>query len=319
MTRSRMLALVTVDVALLIVLLVGLLGPRSVPADRPLTRAALGSAESVIIDADEAIVLVRSESGWKLALDDERYPARQDRIEPFIEEIESGRVIREVTDDSDLHADFGVSEALSRRVTIDAVSGAVELLFGSTGDQAGTIYVREPGDTTVILARSAVDFYLRQPASFWAYLRVFPEDVVAADVVRIRLRLERAALPAGVDPGYTDLELVRDADRRWYLATESGTTTASEVEVARYARDLADLVGDGFYEGLPENLAPVGRLWFSVSDGREFSADILTDGAVLVVNPDGRNLPGSLYGGLRYTLALQKLLRLIPRTAALAE
>jgi len=319
MTRPRLFVLIAIDAVLVIALLVGLVGHGSAPGLRPLTKLDPGSADRVTIVDDSAISVERAREGWDLLVEDGRYPARSDRIEPFLEEIESAVIIRDVTDDPDLHADFGVTEALSRRVMIDSGVQTVSLLFGSRGDEPDTVYALEAGESTVMLARAAVDFYLQQPPSFWAYLRVFPEDIAAARIVRVRLRVGEAAAPVGAEPGYNDLELVRDAGERWFLTTDPGTVEASGVGVARFARDLADLVGDGFYEGPVADLAPVVSVEFTVSDGREFSAEVLTDGEVLIVDPDGQGLPGSRYDGLRYTLAREKLLRLIPPASALAE
>jgi len=317
MSRSRIVALSAIDALLVCALLLGLFAQRSVSDDRPLTRVQLLPADRVVIDAQSVISIARAEGGWDLLVDDGRYPARYDRIEPFVDEVESGRVVREVTDDPALHEDFGVTEALARRVVIETGPGAVELLFGTSGDRADSIYVREPGEDSVVLARAAVDFYLRQPASFWAYLRVFPEDVVAATIVRVGLRTGPGAIAIIGDPGYTGLELVRDPEERWVLSTDAGAAEAAQLEGDRLARNLADLVGDGFYEGPVAGFIPVAGLAFSASDGREFSADILTDGNIMIVDPAGPGLPGSRYGGLRYTLAPEKLARLVPRATAL--
>ncbi len=319
MSRSRIVALILVNVVALIALLVGLFGFRSASELRPLTRVDLGSADRAMIASNAVVSLARSEGGWELLVEDGRYPARDDRIEPFLSEIGSAQIIRAVTDDPSLHADFGLTEALARRVVIGADEGDVDVLFGSPGDRPDTIYARDPEDAVVVLARAALDFYLRQPASFWAYLRLFPEDVVGSRIVRVGLRLGEGGMPASVDPGYDELELVRDARERWFLATRSGTVEASGVEVARFTRNLADLVGDGFYEGPVTDLVRVVSITFTVSDGREFSADVFTDGEIIVVNPDGGGLPGDPYGGLFYTLNPEKLPRIIPRATALLE
>lgn len=319
MIRYRIVALIAMNVVLVVALLFGAFGQGSVSEDRPLTRAQLLPAVRVVIDAESVVSIARGDDGWDLLIDDGRYPARHDRIEPFVDEIESGRIIREVTSDPALHADFGLAEGLARRVVIDTGSAAVELLFGTPGDRPDSVYVREPGDATVLLARAAVDFYLRQPPSFWAYLRVFPEDVLAARTVRVGLRVGSAAMRFSMDPGYAALDLIRDIDGRWSISMDSSIVEVSQLEGERLARNLADLVADGFYEGPLAGLTPIASIAFTVSDGRVFEADVLTDGEIVVVDPSGPGLPGSRYGGLRYILAAEKLGRLIPRAAALVE
>ncbi len=292
--RATLGALLALNLVLLSTLVAGLLVSRRTGTP---THPFLGvnTADVVRIrlsgDRDE-VDLVRMET-WELVIDGMRLPARFDRVELFLEGLDRSRMTRRVTEDRELHDRFGLGAETGRTVTIETVDQTIAYVVGDPVEQTGFVYAREADSDLVRVVQSNVDFYLRQSSAFWAYLRLFPEDARPTDMIRARFSGDLVQ----------DFEVVRDVTDGWLLRMDGRDHEPSRPAVERFASQVVDLVGNGFFVGDFERLHPVAELGFSLADGRAFSVEIKGDDETLVARPSGPRLPGDPYGGLLYTIS----------------
>lgn len=301
--RARLLALAVANLVLLASLVAGVLAMRArLGVEEPLLALDARNATAIVLEqtggGTGTTIRMERAGGWELVVNGARYPAREDRIEPFLDELSAARIVRTVTHDSPEIVD-AAPEGGGRLLRLVTAGGEAELLFFDTDEPGGLLSVRR--GEAVVLARAAVGFYLRQPASFWAYLRLLPESAVPADV--IRLEVEETVLRRELVAG----------EERWIAVSGSDTVPVAEDAAFDLARAVVDLVGNGFYGGewLPD-LEPVLLVRVELADGRRFSVEIRRDGELMVARPSGPALPGAAYGGLLYTIAPESVRRLVP-------
>ena len=286
-------ALIAVNLILLVNLVVGILVSRRAESPpRPLLRSDAAEVVRIrLAGGPDDVDLVRTDT-WDLLLEGERLPARFDRVELLLEGLERSRIVRRVTEDRELHDRFGVGPATGRRVTVETGAQEMTYVVGHV-EQTGRVYAREAGSDRVWAVQSNVDFYLRQSSTFWAYLRLFPEDARPADIVRAQLSGDLVQ----------SFEVVRDARNAWLLRMDGAEYALSGPAVERFASQVVDLVGNGYYVGDFNLLYPVAELRFSLVDGRTFSAEFRGGDDILVARASGPRLPGDPYGGLLYTIS----------------
>ncbi|MFW5689218.1 MAG: DUF4340 domain-containing protein [Spirochaetota bacterium] len=321
--RSR-LAILAANLVLAATLVSGLIvRSSSRTSTEPLASIDVADVNAVTIGANADVVLERTTDRWEIVTESGRFPARADRVGPFLDELANARVLRTVTERSDVHADLGVDDAEGRLVRIEAGGAESTFIFGAPAQPGDAIHVRRAGSDRVVIADAAVDFYFGQPASFWAYLRVFPESVRPGEIVRLRVEAYVAPdVEAEVPEAYEATVSGQGEEQVWRLrlgsAGDAEQAPASESRIRGLARALADLVGNGFYAGEQwSDLPEAAVLEFDLADGRSFTAQVRASGDEFVVEAAGPALPGEEYGGLRYTIPSATYRRLVPDPASL--
>lgn len=306
--RRRLVALVAANAVLIVLLVAGALATRRPePIDEPLFAVDLADVGRISF-SPPGFALERTANGWDLALDEDVFPAREDRVGEFLDELEGARVFRRVTDDTALHAELGLDDARGRQITVEAGGVESRVVFGD--EAPGGIYLRRGGSSTAWVASAAVGFYIRQGPAYWALLRVFPESARSDEAIRLSV--------ATAAQRYA-LELRSGGEgERWVTGAVGGSSAvegrpADPEAVASLARSVVDLVGSGYYGGDAwEELPFVARVSFTLADGRSFAVEVRDRGEFLVARPEGPALPGERYGGLSYTLDRQAVRRLSP-------
>jgi hypothetical protein len=319
-TRIRLLVLVGANIVLLATLVIGVVVRREGrDGSEPLLTVSASDIATVSLAAGETeAVLERARGGWEIVSADGRFPARSDRVEPFLRELAEARLVRIVTERSELHPEFGVDEAGGRVVRLESADGASTFVFGQPDAAGRGLYARRAGEERVYLSDSEVDFYLDRGELFWAYLRIFPESARPGEVVR----MSAAVTASDGVPSSRELELVLDATdggERWFVGRQGDRTPAVTESVQELARGIVDMVGSGYYVGEWGALTPAGRVAFDLADGRSFRAAIRDAGGVYVIRPDGPAVPGEPYGGLRYTISESTYRGLFPDAESLIE
>jgi len=341
MIAARRIRLYAVVLAVLVVLFVigAILGPqrgRSPGAVFPgLEEAAVQQVE--ISSGTISVTVRRQAQSWVIDEGGRQYPARSDRLESFLNEIVASRLVRQITANESLWADFGVTDEEGSRLALrsGASGGSDELRMTVWGDSAaepGLSYLRFDEAPDVYASDGELQFYLRQPVSYWSYLRVLPENVGYSDVIALSSSVdvqlgenERLSASYVLDrevAGQSAVDVAQGAEDLWVSRDPAGTTGATEPldgdAVVRLLREVVDLVGSDFsLETRSAPLPVVGTIEVALSDGREYSVEILQSADGFICQAAGRALPGDPFGGLVYELTAAKVRRLFPELSEL--
>jgi len=273
--RVRVIALGVAFGVLLLTYVTGLVvAPRPGASAREALLEAFDPAtvESVsITNEDGRVELERNGENWRLVLDGDRYPARDDRIDILLDSIASAQIVRVVTNRQEVHDDLGVGEE-GIVISLATTEGSTLLHVGDSSQETGGSYIRIGDEADVLATDTELGFYVGQPYSYFAYLRVFPEDAFGSGVVAMSLNVDLVEEPEVVRTFSYSLELTGTGDsEQWLLSYEDGEVVADTSPVDTLLRATADLVGSGFYRDVdPLSLPTVGTASFTLSDGREY-------------------------------------------------
>jgi hypothetical protein len=270
-----------------------------------------------ITSTPATIELENDGQDWVLVEGLRRFPARDDRIDTFLNELTGSRLVRKVTANDTLWGDFGLARDAPLTVTVQSgpasAARTVTAVWGDESSEPGLAYVRLVGDSTVYASDGRVSFYLEQPATYWSYLRVFPEDLRASETI---------AVSGTVSTRFADDE-IWEADLAWQRNNDQWTSASGELlngeEVDRLLRELSDLVGRDFHRRSPAGYEAVGSIAADYSDGRTFAVELLDSGDGLVARASGQALPGDPFGGLYYEIPEATVRRLFPQEDPLSE
>lgn len=311
MTADRRILLYSGALLVLVVLLIVGALFRSRPADLGFVYPGMSteSVESIAIAGDAGINLSLTPDGWVIESGDTRYPAREDRIGSLLTELAESRLVRRVTGNEELWPQFGLADSEAWEIRLSTGSGAgsrmLSAFWGDQSQEPGLIYVRRTG-SDVFAADGQVSFYFEQPATYWSYLRMFPEDRNADEVISIQ--------------GVIELELESGetlvARPSWQKSNDAWINADGDAldsgPVERVAREFANLVGRDFYRGSLSAAIPVGSMLADFSDGGQFSAQFLRTDSGAIAVPEGEDLPGAVFGGFAYELPIGSIERLFP-------
>ena len=260
---------------LAIALVVGV-EPRIDRAPR-LTTAELSRARSIRVIDDRFpadvrdIVVLHDGIEWVLDLGSTLVPAREDRVTSLLRALEAARATRTVTSRESQFDSFGLGDR-AIRLTIDGERLSVRIAVGDDADQRASFYARVEPDGPVVVADGGAAFFARQPAMFWAYLRVFPESVRRSDII--------AASAWAVDPtgAVRSWDAYRDDRDRWVTGDAFGDEGQRVME--EWAAVVADLVGEAFVIGDADEIVgdPVAAIGLELSDGRSYRMSLRIDG-----------------------------------------
>jgi hypothetical protein len=284
------------------------------PGLRPAAVSAveISGAELVVLQKNAADVWVVIQGGGE-------FPARSERVESFLVELEQSRSVRRVTSDEELYDRFGLAQGAGTQLTLTLVGSgeapqSVSLVVGNASAEPDLTYVRVAGEPEVWTTDGRFAFYLRQPVAYWSYLRLFPEDVLAQGIVAIEAR----ALEGDETPfDYSLTRIVDGTDERWVrgeipIETATPGRSVDEATVSSLVRSLADLVARQFAGSDADAALPVGRISFTMDDGREFAVELRRAGETYFALPSGPLLPGAPFGGIVYELESSAVDRLFP-------
>ena len=265
-----------------------------------------------------AVTLLRAAESWVIDEGERQYPARPDRIQSLLNEVVASRLVRRITGNESLWTDFEVTDETGTRLTLQsATSGGAEqvrtVMWGGSAAEPGLSYLRLGQSPDVYVSDGELGFYLQQPASYWGYLRVFPEDVFFSDVIAMSSFVD---VQLGEDEWLSGSYVLEreGADDLWVSRNHAGTVELLDRDaVVRLLREGVDLVGTDFSrDGRFSALPVVGTIGIALSDGREFSIEILESADGFVCRAAGPALPGDPFGGLTYELTTAKVRRLFP-------
>jgi hypothetical protein len=248
----------------------------------------------ILIDSEEgSLRLVKRGDSWILPGSDRDYPASQSRIDSFLDFVQDLKRTRIVTDNPDSWEEFQVQTGAAKRFQLLDSSGAgiTEIIVGKSAVGGGNDYVRLADANQIVLANRSFDYYLSVEEQFWAYLRVFPEDLDGQSIMRISVSSTLQLEDQSLKPLEYTLVMSSEQPAAWKLVEgPGGELDNSKVDLL--ANNLADLEGTAFAHGLDREeaglAAPAARILLSTEDDRDF-----------------RLLIGAKAGGDRYYAGLE--------------
>jgi hypothetical protein len=218
-------------------------------------------------------VLKKREDSWILPGAAQEFPASSARIDALLDFISELTRTRLVTDNPEAWEEFEVQNDAPRRVLLIDSAGEelTEILVGKTVVGGQVNYLRLGGSNEVLLSNRSFDYYLNIEEQFWAYLRIFPEDLEGQGIMRITVDSTLSLDEQGGEPLRYTLVLSSDQPAVWKLV-DGASIELDNAKVDSLAGNLADLEGSEFYHGAGDTgLAdPAARILISTMDDRDF-------------------------------------------------
>ena len=219
--------------------------------------------------------LLKRGDSWILPGANREYPASASRIEALLDFLADLARTRVVTENPDAWEEFQVHNEAPRRIQLFDSSGGelTELIIGKAAVGGGEDYVRLGGSNEILLSNRSFDYYLNAEERFWAYLRIFPEDLEGQGIMRISVDSTLRFEGQGPEELRYTLVLSSEQPAVWKLVDRSEVGLDNS-KVDLLAGNLADLEGAEFAHGVSAaetGLAdPAARILISTVDGRDF-------------------------------------------------
>ena len=212
---------------------------------------------------------------WILPGAKQEYPASASRIEALLDFLADLARTRVVTENPDAWEEFQVQNEAPRRIQLFDSSGGelTDLIVGKSVVGGEDDYVRLGGSNEILLSNRSFDYYLDAEERFWAYLRIFPEDLEGQSIMRISVESTLQFEDQGPEELRYTLVLSSEQPAVWKLVDRSEVDLDNS-KVDLLAGNLADLEGTEFAHGISAaetGLAdPAARILISTVDDRDF-------------------------------------------------
>jgi hypothetical protein len=212
---------------------------------------------------------------WILPGAKQEYPASASRIEALLDFLADLARTRVVTSNPDAWEEFEVQNEAPRRIQLFDSSGGelTDLIVGKSVVGGEDDYVRLGGSNEILLSNRSFDYYLDAEERFWAYLRIFPEDLEGQSIMRISVESTLQFEDQGPEELRYTLVLSSEQPAVWKLVDRSEVDLDNS-KVDLLAGNLADLEGTEFAHGVSAaetGLAdPAARILISTVDDRDF-------------------------------------------------
>jgi hypothetical protein len=200
-----------------------------------------------ITGSGETVSLERKEGRWFVSHNGRDYPARQARIEDFIEALAKRAPYPLRSSSASLHERLSLGDDSAIRVTVTGGSGPplLSLLIGH-GDVTGqNVYLRRQGQNEVRSGEDIFSTYTGSSITAWYNLRLFPEAesgrLDAAAVQRLTV------YPPPNDEGEnTQPQIFTRRGREWAFNFEHADPDMQKVDT--YIRDILNTSGNDFID-----------------------------------------------------------------------
>lgn len=138
----------------------------------------------------ESLVFERYAGSWSLVTGAERYPARAERVESFLEAVGAVRTLEAAARSRDAWKSYGLGSDESRRVRFIGSDGKSLAGFyvGRYSANGADSYVRREGDDRSCRVAASMASRLPSDRKSWLDLRAFGESVPPEDVQRLRVQ-----------------------------------------------------------------------------------------------------------------------------------
>jgi hypothetical protein len=234
-------------------------------------------AEIRISSEEGERILLKREDSWILPGGEREYPASATRVDALLDFLTDLARTRVITNNPDAWEEFQVDTEASKRIRLLDSAGdeLTEIIVGKAAVGSEDDYVRLEGSNEVVLTNRSFDYYLNVQERFWAYLRIFPEDLEGQSIMRITVdsSLRFGSADQGSEPLDYTLVLSSEQPAVWTIA-ERSQVELDNSKVDLLANNLADLEGSEFAHGVGDEemglASPAARILLSTLDGRDF-------------------------------------------------
>ncbi len=239
-------------------------------------------AAKIELSGPESKVTLVKSGAWTISIDGVPYPAADSKIAILLQELASLRAGKLVTRNEETASTFGFGQAEEVRLAVYGSGGELlcGLSSGKTGSSGRGKYVRTGTSPEIFETAESLSPYLSADNRFWQNLKVFPQDVKAADIVGLKI-VGRLSLSDGKDTGSLNYELSRSTDQagaeKWTLAGQNAPVLDAQ-KVKNILDSLVAFEGndmDGSGQGLKQlRSGPKAVITLTTSDSRVFVLDI---------------------------------------------
>ncbi len=286
----------TLGILIIVYFLLLLLSPRS---PRQIDEKLIGnlSVEDVVrieldLDGDSLISLSGTEENWTIAIGDDFFPARYDRISSFLENIAALQIERRVTDNVDVAENFDLDSDSAKKITLYNAdnSSLFSLLTGKSAPTNNRRYAQLDEASDILLVSDEIGFYLQQSENYWSALGIYPDSLDGEQVVSISIDANNLILADAENPLSIQYSINREVDA-WtageeYLdalstddADSDATRSLDTEKIDRVIDSLLNLDGAEFVvTGLTDLITeldmPAATIGFTLDNGQRYGLEI---------------------------------------------
>ena len=221
-----------------------------------------------IASVHETISLERKEGKWFVSRDGKNYPARDVRVEDFIETLTKRAPYPVRTSSASSHERLSLTEGTATRVTVTGGAGPLllNLLIGQEDITGQNVYLRRQGNNEVRSGADIFSVYTGSTINSWFNLRLFPETesgkLDAAAVQRLTVYQEAHDDEIAPSP-----QIFTRSGKEWTLNADIAEPDMDKVNT--YIRNILNTTGNDFVDNVrpSDPLFNNSRLVLEFGDG----------------------------------------------------
>jgi hypothetical protein len=199
--------------------------------------------------------LIRKNAGWFVSHNGKDYPARQMRVEVFIDLLAKRAPYPVRSSNASSHERLGLTENDASRILVSggARLPLLDLLVGQGDNTGQEVYLRRRDQNEARSGEDVFTAYTESPRASWYNLRLFPESEdgsLDADSVQRLTVYAGAQMPGsddgdGADAAPAELRVFTRSGTEWILSGISAAG-ADMNKVDSYVRGILNAEGDDF-------------------------------------------------------------------------
>ncbi|MCL2801599.1 MAG: DUF4340 domain-containing protein [Treponema sp.] len=264
--KKRLIILITIIAALTITYAVSLIFSYGIGSGSSvyawLDSKSAARVTRIILNAEEQeFEIVKKTNQWFVLYNNFEYPARQVRIDDFLQIFTTRSAWPVRSSSNSTHERFGVDENASRVTIYGEYSVLMDVLLGHDDIFRNETYIRRTGQNEVRSGDRSIKMYLSGPVSSWYNLRLIPESENGnLDIDGVQ--------KLTVFDGRTTLNFNRRS-RVWEL-TGANVENPSMNNIEHYIRFIINLEGDNFVDDVlrDDPVLNSNRLTLELGNGR---------------------------------------------------
>jgi hypothetical protein len=234
--------------------------------------------------ATGAVTLEKTGGTWSVVYEDQRYPAKQSRVDDLLSALTRSGAYAARGASRDIQEKLGLTDSQPSRITVSSGGASLLTLLVGVEDASGSsIHLRKLGEDTVRGGEDRFTPFIQGARSSWEDLRLFPDEngvKLNADSVQRFTVFPPPDAEGNPQPHFT---LVRNGKVWQTETTINGAGAPKTADIDAYIRGIIDATGDDFAPGLSPadeaftDSAAISRVILELGDG---TSRTLTQGPV---------------------------------------